>query len=89
MIKMHVPMMLVMLQLDADSFQNKSRILICVPLEPVMQLKESLIPQETVMMEINVPSTIVILQRDANLFLNWFLKTVQLNLQDAMEMYCA
>jgi hypothetical protein len=89
MIKTHVLMMLVMLQLDADLFQNKSKTLTCVPLEPAMQSKESLIPQEIVKMETNVPSTIAILKRDANIFLNWFLKIALLNLQDVMEMYCA
>lgn len=89
MIKMHVPKTAVMLQLDADLYQNKSKILMHVPSELAMQLEESLIPQETVKMETDVPSTIAIKKKDANTFLNWFLKTVQLNLQDVMEMYCA
>jgi hypothetical protein len=82
-------MILVMHHLDADSSQNKSRILICVPSELVMQLKESLTPQETVKMETTVPSTIAMLKKDANTFQNWSLKTVLLNPQDVTEILCA
>lgn len=54
MIKMHVLMILVMQLLDADLFLNKLKTLTCAPSELVMQLEESLIPQETVKMETNV-----------------------------------
>jgi len=88
MIKMLVPMIAVMLLLDADLFLNKLETQICAPLELVMQLEELLIPQETVKMETNVQSTTVMLKKDANTLLKLFLKIVQLNLQDVMEMHC-
>jgi len=68
MTKTHVLMTVVMLQLDADLFLNKLETQICAQLEHVMQLKESLIPQETVMMEANALSTTVMLIKDANPF---------------------
>jgi len=54
MIKMHVLKILVMQLLDADLFLYHAKTQTCVPSELVMQLKELLIPQETVMMETNV-----------------------------------
>jgi hypothetical protein len=55
MTKTHVLMIHVMLKLDADSFQRKSRTQICVPLELAMQSRESLMFQEFAKMETNVP----------------------------------
>jgi len=87
--KMHVLMTAVMLQRDAYSHQNKLETQTCAQLEHVMQLKELLIQQETVMMETNALLTTVMLKRDANLFLNLSLKTVLQKPQDVKEMHCA
>jgi hypothetical protein len=54
MIKMHVLKIVVMQLLDADLFLFHAKTQTCVPSELVMQLKESLIPQETVKMETDV-----------------------------------
>jgi hypothetical protein len=89
MTKTHVLMTVVMLQLDADLFLNKLETQMHAQLELVMQSKESLTLQETVMMETNALSTIAMLIKDANLFQRWFLKTVELNLQDVTEMLFA
>jgi len=53
-ITMNVPKILVIHKLDANMFQNKSKIQTCAQSELVMQLKESSIPQEFVKMETNV-----------------------------------
>jgi hypothetical protein len=65
-------------------FQLLLRTQINVPLELVMLTKELLTLSETVKIQTNVPSTIVMLQRDAKQFQNSFLKIVQLKELDAM-----